>query len=230
MKPCEIRDLLSQASTAREGSPAGIHTFALYWIAWEAYRTRMLAVAMRLSGSSIKDAYFAIGAKKISTQRRYTECFQAITGIDLIQQKRGIGKAWTNLNALESLRHRLVHGYRGADPILMRDAITFLDCVLTNHERIFGRLTVVPGKQPIHLGNPLLQRPAAGHRIAICKERQDLIKLLQLKTAVPGKAPGSEVQKSLRRFVEEIAFYDYSMHETQECTKTVTQAPLEQDK
>lgn len=208
MKPCEIRDLLSQASTARERFPAGIHTFALYWIAWEAYRTRMLAVAMRFHGWSIKDAYFAIGAKRISSQRRYTECFQAITGIDLSQQKGGIGKAWTNLNALESLRHRLVHGYRGADPILMRDAITFLDCVLTNHEHIFGKLTIMPEKQSIHLGNALAQRPAAGRRIAICKERQDLIELLRLNAAVPGKVPGSEVQKSLRRFVEEIAPYD----------------------
>lgn len=68
MKPSEIRFLLTQAKIARGQSPTGIHTFALYWITWEAYRTRMLAVAARLRGWSIEDAYFAIGVKRISNR------------------------------------------------------------------------------------------------------------------------------------------------------------------
>lgn len=203
MKPCEIHYLLGQASTAREQFPNGIHTFALYWITWEAYRTRMLAIAVRLCGWSIDDAYCAIGAKGISNQSTYRGCFKKITGIELAEQRGMLGRVWKNLDDIEALRHRLIHGYRGANPLLIGNAIDFLDIVLTNHEQIFGKLTIVLEGRQIQLGNVLAQRPATGRSIRIRRERQELIQCLQPKRQL-SKLPDSDVIKRLQRVVEEL--------------------------
>jgi hypothetical protein len=185
MKPSEIHALLQQAKASREHSPAGIHTFALYWITWEAYRTRMLAVAARLRGWRIEDAYFAIGVKRISNQTTYRCCFKDITGVQLSEQPGLVGSVWNILSEIEVLRHRLIHGHRSANPVLIEQAIQFLDSVLTHQERVFSKMRVpLQDGTSARLGNVLAQRPGAGRGIATHLDRQSLITCLKLENHI----------------------------------------------
>ena len=198
MKPSEIHSLLGQAKALREVSPAGIHTFALYWITWEAYRTRMLAVAARLRGWRIEDAYFAIGARRISSQRTYRICFKDITGVELAEQPGLLGRVWKLLDEIEVLRHRLIHGYRSASPVLIEQASRFLDSILTHQGRVFSDLPILPNDSiSISLGNVLAQRPGTGRGIAIKPDRQSLITDLKLEDRIPAKLPKDAILKRL---------------------------------
>lgn len=175
MNPSEIQSLLEQAKSSRAVSPAGIHTFALYWITWEAYRTRMLAVATRLRGWRIADAYLAIGTRRISTQTTYKECFRNVTGVQLAQQSGMAARVLANLDKLESLRHRLIHGYRSANPDLIEAANSFLDAVLTHHEKVFSKLMIpLEDGTQVPLGNVLTQRPGDGRGIQIKNDCETL--------------------------------------------------------
>jgi len=197
MKPSEIHSLLGQAKALREVSPAGIHTFALYWITWEAYRTRMLAVAARLRGWRIEDAYFAVGAKRISSQRTYRICFKDITGVELAEQPGLLGRVWKLLDEIEVLRHRLIHGHRSASPVLIEQASRFLDSILTHQERVFSKLRVSINDPSVRLGNVLAQRPGTGRGIAIKHDRQSLITDLKLEDRTPAKLPKDAILKRL---------------------------------
>jgi hypothetical protein len=204
MKPSEIQSLLNQAKAARELSPAGIHTFALYWITWEAYRTRMLAVAARLRGWRIEDAYFAIGAKRISSQTTYKRCFKDITSVQLAEQSGLLGSAWNLIDEIEVLRHRLIHGHRSANPALIEQASQFLDSILTHQEKVFSKL-LIPVKDGTltKLGNVLAQRPGAGRGIATNLDRQSLLTHLKLENQTPAKLPEHDtILKRLANVVE----------------------------
>jgi hypothetical protein len=168
MKPSEIQSLLKQAQALRAVEPSGIHTFALYWITWEAYRTRMLAVAARLRGWKIEDAYTAIGSRRISTQKTYKQCFKAATDVQLAEQRGLLGKVIKCLDEIEALRHRLVHGYRSASPELITAANRFLDTILTHHEQVFGQLLLpLQDGTQIPLGNVLSHRPGSTRKIPL---------------------------------------------------------------
>ncbi|MEP0923439.1 hypothetical protein [Leptolyngbya sp. ST-U4] len=203
MNPSEISSLLQQAKASSEVFPAGIHTFALYWITWEAYRTRMLAVATRLRGWRIADAYLAIGTRKISTQKIYKRCFKGVTGVELSEQPGIVARVLPNLDLIESLRHRLVHGYRSANPELIQASNEFLDAILTHHEKVFGKI-VIPlqdGTQ-IQLGNVLAKRPCDGRGIPIQNNYELLKPCFELKdTAKRDGLPDRSIVHTLEKIV-----------------------------
>jgi len=207
MKPSEIHSLLTQAKASREVSPAGIHTFVLYWITWEAYRTRMLAVAARLKGWRIEDAYFAIGARRISSQNTYRSCFKDITGIQLAEQSGLLGRVWSLLNDIEVLRHRLIHGHRSANPALIEQSSQFLDSILTHQERVFSKLLIpLQDGTSARLGNVLAQRPGTGRGIAVQRDRQSLMVDLRLEERTPAKLPEhNAILKRLANVVETLS-------------------------
>lgn len=216
MKPHEIQSLLRYAKSAREQSPSGIHVFALYWITWEAYRTRMLAVAARLNGWRIDDAYYAIGVIGISSQKTYKRCFKKVTGVQLAEQTGLLGRVWKSLDEIEILRHRLVHDYRGANPQLIGAAVDFLDSILSNHIQVFSKLQI-PSKVTnctYPLGNVLAQHPAAGRGIPIQLNRDALV--IEL-TEKPGnkrkKSLGDQITlKALRNISSELSQTPNSLH------------------
>jgi len=206
MKPSEIHSLLGQAKALREVSPAGIHTFALYWITWEAYRTRMLAVAARLRGWRIEDAYYVIGARRISSQKTYRICFEDMIGVELAKQSGLLGEVWNLLNEIEVLQHRLIHGHRSASPVLIEQASRFLDSILTHQERVFSNLLILINESPsISLGNVLAQRPGTGRGIAIKHDRQSLITDLKLGDRTPAKLPKDAILKRLADVVTKLS-------------------------
>lgn len=202
MNPSDINRLLNQARICQSEHPDGIHTFALYWIAWEAYRTRLLAVAIRLNGWRIEDAYFAVGAARISTQKKYSQCFKEITGIDLLHYPGVIGKAWRSLNEIESLRHRLLHGYKSANPALIEHSILFLERVFAHQRRLFGELpysSACSKRQATGLiRDPLRSHPASGRGIPVIRDRQDLLQCLKVGSdQKPKRLPHTEMMRNL---------------------------------
>lgn len=206
MNPSDINDLLRQSRTAYERDPKGIHTFALYWITWEAYRTRLLAVSARLKGWRIRDAYFAIGLKRISNQAKYAACFKAITDVDLANQRGLTGRVWRNLNALEILRHRLIHGYKRANPDLVEKSSRFMNAILDCHESIFGTIQLSKGNEIIRIGDVLRQRPADGRAIPIHRDIEDLFPHFDLNPDAHLKPlPNQSVISAMARIVDELA-------------------------
>lgn len=206
MKPSEIQALLSQAQQSYITSPAGVHTFALYWITWEAYRTRLLAVAIRLCGWRIEDAYQAIGCKKISTQKTYRKCFKDVVGVHLAEQRGDVASVFNQFDNLEALRHRLIHGYRTADPAVIQAANQFIDAVLTQQEKVFSRLSIpLNNGSQVQLGNVLAQRPASGRAIAI---QHDLATLKQrfevAATAQSGRSLDRSIIPTLERLTRKL--------------------------
>ena len=206
MKPSEIQSLLTQSKACFEHSPGGIHTFALYWITWEAYRTRLLAVATRLRGWRIEDAYFAIGAKHISGQKAYKKCFKDITTVELSNQTGLLGRIWNQVDDIQVLRNRLIHGYRSADPEFIQQANLFLDSILSHQNKVFSNLTLpLQDGRAVKLGNVLTQRPAAGRKIAICGGRESLLNCLNMKQAeTPPKFIDRAILPRLAKTVEEL--------------------------
>jgi hypothetical protein len=207
MKPSEIHSLLKQAKAAYKDSSAGIHTFALYWITWEAYRTRMLAVAARLRGWRIEDAYLAIGTKKISTQKSYKWCFKAVTTVQLAEQSGIVASVLSHLDSIEIIRHRLIHGYRSTSPDLIHSANQFIDSILTHQEKVFSAL-IIPlkdGKQ-IQIGNVLSQRPASGRGIPIDKNYESIKECFGLKeTDMPRTSPNRSIIQALEKIVTKLS-------------------------
>lgn len=205
MNPSDIKDLLYQSRIAYERDPKGIHTFALYWITYEAYRTRLLAVSARLKGWRIRDAYFAIGLKRISNQAKYAACFKATTDIDLANQRGLTGRVWRNLDALEILRHRLIHGYKRADPDLIEKSSRFMNAILDQHESIFGTIQLSNENETIQIGDVLRQRPADGRRIPIHQDIENLFLRFGLR---PGgnlaQLPNQSVISAMTRIIDEL--------------------------
>ena len=112
---------------------------------------------------------------------------------------------------IEVLRHRLIHGHRGANPVLIEQASQFLDSILTHQERVFGKLLIplqvstdtsarITGTS-VKLGNVLAQRPGAGRGIVIKGDRQSLITHLKLGNRTPASLPESTILKRLANVV-----------------------------
>lgn len=206
MNPSDINELLHQSRMSYERDPEGIHTFALYWITWEAYRTRLLAVSARLRGWRIEDAYFAIGAKRISSQKVFGKCFKALTDVELSNQTGLTARAWQNLNEIEVLRNRLVHGYKRTNPDLTHHASCFVKAILTRQEKVFGHLQLSDNGTATQIGDVLRQRPAAGRGIPIHRNREALLVCFRLaEDGQPKRLPAHSTISSWAKLVGELS-------------------------
>ncbi|MFO7876196.1 MAG: hypothetical protein R6U55_06400 [Desulfovermiculus sp.] len=133
----------------------------------------------------MKDAYRAIGKRKVSTNENFAECLEGIAGYKWRSMLRGDAqKGWNAFQRIETIRHRLFHGYKTVDPALVHAASHFLSRSVPQNDSIFGRIEIEYGNGVKNdLGNALHRYPAAGKKIPIKMDVRDLEELMKIKVS-----------------------------------------------
>lgn len=121
MNPAEIKRLLSVAeelSKERSGLP---EAFLLQYIAWEAFKVRILIAGMAQSGLTVKEAKAVLRDEQVWNQTNYRKIFKKYFG-SYPSNSKGVGKYFNAGEKVETLRHAFVHGSSRVAPDSYRKA------------------------------------------------------------------------------------------------------------
>jgi len=161
--------------------------FLISWTAWEDMRSRWIRLAICRHGWLVSDANKALKELRISSMGQ-AESRAEMLGMGKPSQWRDRpGKIWRQLKQIETMRHRLTHGFDSLDPALVRAGGRFVLAALQNRwwleeQRIqdgSGRLRVV--------GDLMVKQ--FPHRVAERRPYQELRKKLSLSSSHNGRGP-----------------------------------------
>lgn len=131
MRPSDIRRTASAAKRLAEAPSNGTpEAFLLAWVAWEAFRFRVLAVGLAKQGwamTAIKEFFLN---SNLYYDRTYNRAFAKVFGRQPQQLRKEIASVWKACESCRALRHKFVHGMGSTNPdALARATDTLLSAV-----------------------------------------------------------------------------------------------------
>lgn len=161
--------------------------FLISWTAWEAMRSRWIRLAICRQGWLVSDANKALKELRISGMGQ-VESRAEMLGMGKPSQWHDVpGKIWRQLKQIETMRHRLTHGFDSLGPALIRAGGRFVLAALQNRwwleqqsiQDSSGRLRVVGD----------LMAKQFPHRVAERRPYEELREKLSLSSSHNGRGP-----------------------------------------
>ena len=115
MNPSEIRRLIAHAKILLVNSATTPEAFLILYVAWEALVRRILRIAFAAKGLGKRAADAELKKMHLSSKHGIHDAFLATYGSRLANLTR-LGHLFRDIDAINKLRHRYVHGRGRASP------------------------------------------------------------------------------------------------------------------
>lgn len=205
MNPATIRKLIAEAQTIRKEHPQGIPAFVVSWVAWEALRTRALRVVIQKQGWKVSDIDQALKRLSISSMKSFNYQFTKLDLIPPAHWQGQSGKVWRELQQIENIRHRLIHGYKSIDPQRIFMASEFVIAALEDR-RWIEEAKPFPDDPKQPLGCVLERLKSIGknkhktyeelvEKLGIKKEAPEMPSLVELETGLENLFPNIDIKQ-----------------------------------
>ena len=155
--------------------------FLISWTAWEAMRSRWIRLAICRHGWLVIDANKALKELRISSMGQAESRAEMLAIGNPSQWRDRPGKIWRQLKQIETMRHRLTHGFDSLDPALIRAGGRFVLAALQNRWWL-EQQTLQDGSGKLRVVGDLMAKQLP-HRVAERGRYEELRKELSLSSS-----------------------------------------------
>lgn len=135
-------------------SRTSAEAFLLAFVAWEAFKIRVLLVGRTAMGETVAEARKHLDQGQLWRDRAYDEEFASIFG-SMPANTRQIGKNYSRMRKLKNLRNRYVHGHSRTSPARFDEATRTILTILKSDWEQPIRQALRKSYGLVHYTNPL---------------------------------------------------------------------------